>query len=102
MKKEAENADLRAEVQVLQVYQTTTHEAIQSLTDAVGRLESLMEQKQAQIEWLTATVCHLNENAAGLKTAEVKTRSWWGPCAKRVLMVCLGACLCAAGAALLR
>ena len=63
---EAENADLRAEVQVLQVYQTKTREGIQSLTAEVGRLESLTELVDAEIERLNVALRSLQNKEAFL------------------------------------
>lgn len=50
---------LNEKVHALQVNQTETHEGIQSLTAEVGRLESLTEQKQAEIERLNVALWSL-------------------------------------------
>ncbi|XP_030267650.1 unconventional myosin-XVIIIa-like [Sparus aurata] len=64
--KEAENANLRAEVQVLQVNQTRTREWIQSLTAEVGQLESLTELVEAEIDRLNVALRSLQNKEAFL------------------------------------
>ena len=59
-------AAMNEKVHVLQVNQAKSHERIHSLTDEVARLESLTEQKQAEIERLNVALRGLWNKEASL------------------------------------
>ena len=59
-------AAMNEKVHVLQANETKSHEWIQSLTDEVARLESLTEQKQAEIERLNVALRGLWNKEASL------------------------------------